>query len=92
LDNSQVRSWLQDMQCPGGTAETHPVKGKRPNPWGLYDRLGNVWEWTRDAWQDSYEGTPVDGSARDMTDAGEVRAFRGGSWTDCALLPLRAPQ
>ena len=39
LDNSQVRSWLQDMHYPGGKAETHPVKGKRPNPWGLYDML-----------------------------------------------------
>ena len=82
LDNSQVRSWLQDMHYPGGKAETHPVKGKRPNPWGLYDML---------RLHDSYEGAPVDGSARDTNDAGAVRVFRDGSWTDYARYTAARP-
>ena len=57
--------------------ETHPVGQKRANAWGLYDMLGNVWEWTSD-WFGSYPSGP----ASDPTgaQAGSYRVFRGGSW------------
>lgn len=60
----------------GGT--THDVGQKRPNAWGLYDMLGNVLEWCHDGlrpYQEESVRDPV-GS----TDAGAVRALRGGSW------------
>ncbi len=59
--------------------KTVPVKSFQPNPWGLYQVHGNVWEWCEDLWHDNYNGAPIDGSARTTGDSG-VRSLRGGSW------------
>jgi formylglycine-generating enzyme required for sulfatase activity len=59
--------------------KTLPVKSFEPNPWGLYQVHGNVWEWCEDLWHDNYHGAPEDGSAR-TTGGGAFRALRGGSW------------
>jgi formylglycine-generating enzyme required for sulfatase activity len=61
----------------GGQAR--PVGKKLPNPWGLHDMHGNVHEWVQDAWHDSYQGAPADGSAWE-SEAGADRVIRGGSW------------
>jgi formylglycine-generating enzyme required for sulfatase activity len=63
-------------------AGTHPVKEKGVNPWGLYDMLGNVWEWCEDHWHGSYNGAPGDGSAwaDDAAAEGRYRVIRGGGW------------
>jgi formylglycine-generating enzyme required for sulfatase activity len=61
-------------------AETHPVALKRPNAWGLYDMLGNVWEWCEDDWHVSYQGAPADGSAWVGIDrSARDRVMRGGA-------------
>ena len=59
----------------GGT--THPVGGKKPNPWGLYDMHGNVFERCQD-WHDDYPS----GSVTDPTGAasGFDRVVRGGCY------------
>ena len=61
--------------------KTHPVGEKKPNPWGLYDMHGNVWQWVQDCWHESYRSAPDNGSAwtRSCTDGGR-RVVRGGSW------------
>jgi formylglycine-generating enzyme required for sulfatase activity len=56
-----------------------PVASFQPNPFGLYQVHGNVWEWTEDCWNDSYDGAPTDGSARIGGDCSR-RVLRGGSW------------
>jgi formylglycine-generating enzyme required for sulfatase activity len=52
-----------------------------PNPWGLREMHGNVWEWCEDVWHDDYRGAPADGSAWIGSDGGAAsRVLRGGSW------------
>jgi formylglycine-generating enzyme required for sulfatase activity len=51
-----------------------------PNGFGLYDMLGDVWQWTADCWHNSYNGAPGDGSAWLRGDC-QLRVVRGGSWS-----------
>ena len=65
----------------GYVNQTAPVGSFRPNPFGLYDLHGNVYEWVADCWNDSYGGAPSDGSAW-LSGNCDKRVLRGGSWDD----------
>jgi formylglycine-generating enzyme required for sulfatase activity len=82
LDNGYDSSGWDDKQFDHERAGTRPVAMKAPNAWGLYDMLGNVWEWCADTWNGSYDGAPADGSAwLNSGPGGEARrVLRGGSW------------
>ena len=58
----------------------HPVRGKLPNGFGLYDVHGGVWEWVLDRWHPNYEGAPVDGSEWSSGGDASQHIVRGASW------------
>ena len=60
---------------------TVPVNSFSPNPFGLYNVHGNVWEWTQDCGSENYTGAPTDGSAWTTGDC-RYRVLRGGSWSN----------
>ncbi|MEV5429040.1 formylglycine-generating enzyme family protein [Streptomyces sp. NPDC052701] len=57
-------AWYQD----NSQGRIRPVGGRRPNAWGVYDTLGNVWEWCWDVYDAEVYGT--------------YRVLRGGGWSD----------
>jgi formylglycine-generating enzyme required for sulfatase activity len=62
----------------------HIVGLKRPNAWGLYDMIGNVWEWCEDDWHQSYSeaNRPDNGGAWVDSPRGSYRVLHGGDF-DC---------
>ncbi|MBE9007843.1 SUMF1/EgtB/PvdO family nonheme iron enzyme [Fortiea sp. LEGE XX443] len=51
-----------------------------PNPFGLFDMCGNVWEWCQDDYNSNYQGAPTDGSALLVGKNNNIKLLRGGSW------------
>ena len=74
-------AWYNKNAGDRGEMYAHAVGAKQPNPWGLYDMHGNVFEWTQDCWNASYSSAPGDGSAWLVGDCSK-RVLRGGSWVN----------
>lgn len=63
--------------CGNSGGETHRVALLEPNSWGLYDMLGNVWEWCHDWYGPTPTGPTTDPFGPSV---GETRVNRGGGW------------
>jgi formylglycine-generating enzyme required for sulfatase activity/class 3 adenylate cyclase len=65
------------IPCADGFVDTAPVGSFKPNPFGLYDMLGNTFVFTGDCWNESYTGAPSDGSAWSTGDCAKIAARKG---------------
>jgi formylglycine-generating enzyme required for sulfatase activity len=72
-------SWQDKLVCTARDAWTVPVGSFEPNPFGLHDMYGSVWEWIADCAHDNYVGAPTDGSAWDEPNC-QKRTVRGGAF------------
>jgi formylglycine-generating enzyme required for sulfatase activity len=76
--------------CNDGYVYSAPVGSFEPNSFGLYDMLGNVFEWVQDCWHTDYRQAPANGSAWLNGDCTQ-HVLRGGSWfTAPALVSVSA--
>jgi len=73
----------KDCGDPWSDAAPASVGSFAPNPFGLHDMNGSVWEWVADCWHSSYKNAPTDGRAWDEP-ACTARVIRGGSWREGA--------
>lgn len=77
--SSDEFNWVERFSCSDRWWLPAPVGNYRPNAFGLYDMLGNVWEWVEDCANPDYELASADGRPRTCGQC-ERRMMRGASW------------
>jgi formylglycine-generating enzyme required for sulfatase activity len=74
-------AWYRSNAHEVGQKYAHQVGLKKPNPWGLYDLHGNVWEWCSDFYDKAYYSNSPRVDPKGPP-AGSARSLRGGSWVN----------
>jgi formylglycine-generating enzyme required for sulfatase activity len=82
---ASAHAWYKD----NAGSHTHPVGSKPPNAFGLYDMVGQVWQWTEDCYSENYAAAPSIGAPNEAVSADKstqdshgncMRVDRGSSW------------
>jgi formylglycine-generating enzyme required for sulfatase activity len=76
---------------------TTPAGSFPPNPFGIFDLHGNLWEWCADVWHADYTAAPFGGQVWESGGEAGIRVARGGSWheppANCrTVIRLRTPE
>ena len=80
LDEGEDLGKWPERQYQAALGGTHPVKRRLPNAWGLYDMLGNVWEWTQTPRAVERSHRSTDKTRRRLVETTPVYIIRGGAW------------
>lgn len=74
------RAHCDGCGSPWGDRLPAPVGSFAPNPFGLHDMLGTIWEWTEDCWKRDHADAPTDASALRPAENCPARVLKGGTW------------
>jgi formylglycine-generating enzyme required for sulfatase activity len=79
-DATNILDLGEHHRCDDGYQFVAPVRTYQSNTYGLFDMIGNVYEWTLDAMHEDFVGAPNDGSPWLKDGNLEKRVIRGGSF------------
>jgi len=79
---NKSEGWTGELLCADDSTYTVKVGSFDANAWGLYDMLGNEWEWVADCAAPDHSKLPADGSAQSGTNGGDCarRLTKGGAF------------